>query len=252
MGLDLIIIYILSLITSLGMNIALYFKMSKDIADQGYKIDIEKTSEFLKQFKELQQQNKIILFLPIVNIFAQYMALLKYVQNRYMVVDEFRVIGCLQQFTKEEEEAYNKKPTGLTAVALSIKPLLNNRLNNQVIKFNYTDPEGNKSTFLYKIEDNKVVIAKVEGYLENLSPEEQHQKLMSIFEKIAAAKEEDISIEPSEVEPEKISAADDSRLENLEKKKQILYELKEVLNRRKDTNEESQDTDCKTRKNIRF
>ena len=60
----------MTILVSIGLDISLAFKMFKDIADQGYKLEMDKISELGRQINpEASKNNAMSLFIPFLNLF---------------------------------------------------------------------------------------------------------------------------------------------------------------------------------------
>lgn len=180
------VLLILILVTtpiSYGMTISLSFKMIKDIADGGYKLDINRLNEIFggnnNKDKAENIAKLIFRFVPIVNLIIELDNLYQYAAASPYLIDQFRVMDCLIPFTKEEEEAYKLSPTGLNAVLITAgkSKYLNSvkRIENVCVRF-IENGEINKVWF--KVEDNKFTITKSEGAFSKLNSSEQQLKLI--------------------------------------------------------------------------
>lgn len=167
----------MTILVSIGLDISLAFKMFKDIADQGYKLEMDKISELGRQMNpETSKNNAMSLFIPFFNLFFQMNKKTKYEQTRPFLADQLRIMDCITPFTKEEQENYNKKPTGFNAFLTIIKSELADESEMDVsISF---DDDGEKSTIWFeKINDDFRVI-KTRGPVSRLSLEEQKNILI--------------------------------------------------------------------------
>ena len=119
---NLLNIWLGTIICSIACNVNGGLNMIKDLADQGYKINIEQLSETEDQFSlEEDKISKLGLFVPFVNILLEFDKKQKYNQAKPYLVDQLRAMGCLEHFSKEEKEAYELNPTGLNALLIYLK-----------------------------------------------------------------------------------------------------------------------------------
>lgn len=129
---ELLITWISTVITSVGMEVAQELKIFKDIADLGYKLNFDKISEMEDEFNKgyLSSSNKAILelFIPIYNMISVLERTVEYASSRESFLQQLKFMNCIEGMSKFEYEEYQKKPTGLNAV---IVPLMyEKRLKN--------------------------------------------------------------------------------------------------------------------------
>ncbi|MDD2208561.1 MAG: hypothetical protein PHU45_04340 [Bacilli bacterium] len=181
---ELLIIWLGSIALSIGIDFAQALKMFKDVADQGYKIDVKKLSNIANQSNPATNKMHMVgLFIPIVNIFLKTDQMLKYNQSRPFLLDQLRINDCIEPLSKEEEQDYNSNPTGLKAVLVTIMSDINKDQDIQIITF--TDG-GEKSSISYREDKNgHRIIIKVEGPASKLSVMEQNAKIDEMFSNLA-------------------------------------------------------------------
>jgi len=188
---ELLVIWLGSVVVSLGMDTALAFKMFKDVADQGYKIDFKRFSELGKQLNPDARKMSILgLFIPIANILLKFDQALKYNNARPFIADQLRVMDCIEPFSKDEEENYSKKPTGLNAMITAIKSELG---INDDKTLTFTDGDEKSSISYKEAKDGTRIITKVSGPVSRLSVEEQIAKIDEIHLDFAKAIKERLS-----------------------------------------------------------
>lgn len=181
---ELLIIWLGSIALSIGIDFAQALKMFKDVADQGYKIDVKKLSNIANQSNPATNKMHMVgLFIPIVNIFLKTDQMLKYNQSRPFLLDQLRINDCIEPLSKEEEQDYNSNPIGLKAVLVTIMSDINKDQDIQIITF--TDA-GEKSSISYREDKNgHRIIIKVEGPASKLSVMEQNAKIDEMFSNLA-------------------------------------------------------------------
>ena len=119
---ELLALWLASCIASFGMEISNGLKLFKDVADAGYKIDINRFSEVQKQLSPNASKNSLItLMIPVYNLLKAFETRIKYNNVRPMVLDSLHVIDALEEMTEQEKEEYKKHPTGLNALIVPIK-----------------------------------------------------------------------------------------------------------------------------------
>jgi len=203
---EVILVCIGTIITSYIFDTSLGFQMFKDVADEGYKINTERYNEFVKSNSKENDMNKLMLF-PFVNIGFCFWKLAKYNEARPYLIDQLRVIDAIEPFTKEEENKYKAKPTGLNAMIISI--IANINTSKKEIEYVYTDENGNKAMkkFASAKELNEYLI---------------HSKEHSNINKEESAKD-------SESEKTSVNIEESDKLKELSAKKQALKEERESI-----------------------
>lgn len=200
---EILIVGLGTIITSYIFDVALGLQMYKDAADEGYKIDMKRYSEFVKSNENSTGSNiNKLLIVPFVNIIVCFYKLAKYNEARPYLIDQLRVMDCLEPFTKEEEESYKAKPTGLNAMIVTIKSEV--LRDTSEIKFSFSDGQGNKTIKTFKSSDE---------LLAYLKDPKQHAAIEKSIEK-----DDSIQKTSKEVEPQNNS----DKIQKIRNKKQAL------------------------------
>lgn len=167
-----------SIILSFGMELSNEFKMLKDAADLGYKINNKKVIEFSKRINpELVKYKILLLFFPIVNIMTVALNRVKYIHSVDSYFTQLDAIGALEEMSNYEKTKYKEKPTGLNAFMLPIKMELKLKT---ATKMEFPD----NSVVYFDKNDDEIVIYKAEGPISKLSEEEQTQKIIETYYKV--------------------------------------------------------------------
>lgn len=183
---ELLIIWLMTIIISIGLDINLAFKMFKDIADQGYKLEMDRFNELSRQMNPQVTKNNIIdLFIPFFNLYDQFDRRMKYEQTRPFLEDQLRIMDCITPFTKEEQENYNKKPTGFNALLTIIKSKVAEETKEDV-SISFTEGDEKNTIWFEKVDDDFKII-KTSGPVSRLSLEEQKNILMEQLELVGKA-----------------------------------------------------------------
>lgn len=170
-----LIMWLTTIVLSNIMDFANYMRLYKDLADSGYKFNMEKLKEF---GLNTNNENKILRLIPGLNMLNSVKKTMTYNDIRENAIDSLRVMNMLEEMTKEELNEYQKKPTGYNALKIANKT--ENLLNNLPTM---TTENGSKYWFHYDIND-KVTIYKVTGpdkYLKEKEQQESVQKVLDIF-----------------------------------------------------------------------
>lgn len=170
---ELFVIWIGTIITSFTMEFKNELRMFKDVADNGYKIDIKRISEFAKQANpNVSKASLMSMLIPGLNIWDVLRRILIYNNARCTILSQLSVSDLLIEMTKEEEEEYNKKPTGLNAFLIMAKP----QVESKIESVTYID-DGEKSTIWYQIKHGEYIIVNTRGPVSYLSIIEQYGML---------------------------------------------------------------------------
>ena len=111
----LVIFLILTYPVSYLIELANSFDIAKDAGKNGYLVNIDAFK------KGSNNENKHIKHIPLINLANSIKTFLEYRLNRQESFENYRVFGYLDLMNKEEEEAFNEKPTALRALNLASK-----------------------------------------------------------------------------------------------------------------------------------
>ncbi len=228
-------LWITTTVTSYIMDLSLGLKLFKDLADQGYKINIERYKELMQELK-IDNSSKIIKFIPFLNILNEMKKSYEYNQQRDMIFNSMDILDLLEEMTDLEKDEYRKKPTGWTTLILPIK--VDMRLSKaDKIACNI---EGSKYEIYYEKDPNtgKATILKKTGILANVSDEKAREivieSLLNYKEKLAQEKaqkeakekvqEETVSEPVTEPQQKQFTVYEVTRDELFTKKAEIMVE----------------------------
>ena len=224
-------VWVGSIILSFAMNISNVLKIVKDLADSGYKINDNKLSKLNKEMEpEYVKYRSMMLFLPIVNVMTVALDRIKYIKSSDLYFNKLDVLGSIEEMSDYEKIAYAENPTGLNAILLQIK--METKLQN-ALKVKLAD----KSVIYFDKEDDEIVIYKAEGPFSQLSGIEQKQRITEIYNKFA----EEIYLNYEEIEglmnslinekkhikEKKLNNGTEIRINNLRQLKEDLLQEKE-------------------------
>ena len=122
---EFLIIWLSTVAVSFGMEIANELRMFKDVADAGYRVDVNRLSELGKQLNPNSVNITLLsLLMPVVNIMYVFQRAIQYNNVRPMILDQLNVIDVLKEMTELEKIEYLEKPTGLNAAFVTFKPVV--------------------------------------------------------------------------------------------------------------------------------
>ena len=237
-------------IASFGMEFVQKLTIFKDIADLGYKMNIQEIKKYQNE-EDQRKEQYFAFFIPFVNILQVFQKSIQYNNNKTLIFNRLRIMDAIEKMSKLEEEEYLKNPTGLTALLLPIK--VEKRLRRATsIKIN---DYGKESEFICEFGPVKddITILTVKGVASSLTIEEQKKK---IFEALNIVQENSQNFDTVEdlIEAANSKTGVDIHYQENEKKKnastlnphqdlslieqqQVLMQLKEVFKEQQGINE---------------
>ena len=108
--------YVVTSIASIMIVKYNYFRMYKDVSDKGYKINIKNITNEIKPTKKKTNYKKLLLLLPVINIFVAANKVIKYNKVKPYLVDSLKSTSFIEKMNDEEKEYYKSNPTINTAV----------------------------------------------------------------------------------------------------------------------------------------
>lgn len=108
--------YVVTSIASIMIVKYNYFRMYKDVSDKGYKINIKNITNEIKPNKKKTNYKKLLLLLPVINIFVAANKVIKYNKAKPYLVDSLKSTLFIEKMNDEEKEYYKSNPTINTAV----------------------------------------------------------------------------------------------------------------------------------------
>ena len=173
-----LIVWLLSFITFVGMESAIVFKITKDLADSGYKLNISKYSNILDDIKGHYEDEEeksdtlraIISCFPLINIMYAMYTLMDYEKNKNEFFNHANTMGCIEELSIEEKREYAKNKSGFKLLLFSSK--LEADLKYSLL-YNYqNENESGKIYYLLNLEE-KIDIVKTEGDCIKFTEEEK-------------------------------------------------------------------------------
>lgn len=161
----------ITVIVSFVMEVSNELRYFKDIADNGYKVNLSKLSELQKQLNA-QKPSLTKFLIPIYNMMLAMQNTMQYSNNRDMFFTGLNVLGCLEEMSEYEKREYGKKPTSLNALLVPLKADLKLQ---RALKITVKGENGQEDSIIYlEIGTNEdIAILKIIGPVSKLSNEEQ-------------------------------------------------------------------------------
>ena len=115
---EILLTYLITIIFSILLDFYLEIKVNKDLYDNGYKYKEESISNLKDTYKEFIINDKLTLFIPIVNILLRLINIEDYNNKYIFIINELESINTVERLNKFEEEIYNENPTWINALLL--------------------------------------------------------------------------------------------------------------------------------------
>lgn len=172
-----VVLWISTVAASFCIELTNELRMFKDVADAGYKINIDRLSDLSKKLNpDASKITLLSMLIPIFNIIQVFERITKYNNTRPMLLDQLSIIDALEEMSEIEKQEYLKKPTGLNAILVPFK------LEVRIAKADSVKIENDneKSEIFYEIGDSldDITILKVAGDAYRLTEAEQKKKVI--------------------------------------------------------------------------
>ncbi|MDD7150952.1 MAG: hypothetical protein PUH43_03340 [Clostridium sp.] len=192
-------------------------RMFKDVADAGYKINIDRLSDLSKKLNpDASKITLLSMLIPIFNIIQVFERITKYNNIRPMLLDQLSIIDALEEMSEIEKQEYQKRPTGLNAILVPFK------LEVRIAKADSVKIENDneKSEIFYEIGDSldDITILKVAGDAYRLTEAEQKKKVIEAIK--SSLSEETEEYDDVENATNTIKDNDDLELKNTDNKEE--------------------------------
>lgn len=172
---EFIIFWILTILTSFSMQLAFVLRVFKDLADLGYKFNLDKFRNKNNLPVDTFEKNNFITLIPFINLISEIKKVNNYNTNRQVILEQFKTLNLLENLSDFEKGEYLKKPTSLNAFLLPIK--LEIRLDKSICLTIKEEEGTSKVYFEMGNTFDDLIILKTEGPISNLSKEEQKKKI---------------------------------------------------------------------------
>ena len=174
----LLFFWIISIIVSYGINLSTVLRIYKDLADEGYKINLTKLKESNKNIDvNLVKSTRLSMLIPFINILNSMKTSVQYILNPQKVYEGFRMLDVLGEMSDFEINEYKKNPSGINALLIEFN--YDKRMQKASKKIVKGDFKDSIFTFDYGLTDAKeLTILNVEGPAKNLSEDEQKDLLL--------------------------------------------------------------------------
>ena len=185
-----VVLWISTVAASFCIELTNELRMFKDVADAGYKINIDRLSDLSKKLNpDASKITLLSMLIPIFNIIQVFERITKYNNIRPMLLDQLSIIDALEEMSEIEKQEYQKRPTGLNAILVPFK------LEVRIAKADSVKIENDneKSEIFYEIGDSldDITILKVAGDAYRLTEAEQKKKVIEAIKSSLLAETEE-------------------------------------------------------------
>ena len=119
---------LLGLLITAGISIPISYvleiknacRIVKDVANMGYKINMEKMKEMPNDKEQVKKLFGKILLIPFFNLLVVYKHIEEYNNQFNLILNQHDAFGVLEKMNSFEKEYYEKNPTTLTAMNISV------------------------------------------------------------------------------------------------------------------------------------
>ena len=169
-------VLLILVITTSGVSIGTIVKkcldVIKNVADEGYKIVIDKDNE--KVWDEKNAKFNLYfweLFIPGYNLFLAYKIIMSIYRRSGVLADTLEIMGIAKKMSKLEYEEYLKNPTAVNAV------LVPDRVKERLIEAITLDvnADGLNGKIIYDYVDGNLKILETTGNLLYLTEEKREE-----------------------------------------------------------------------------
>lgn len=212
-----VVLWISTVAASFCIELTNELRMFKDVADAGYKINIDRLSDLSKKLNpDASKITLLSMLIPIFNIIQVFERITKYNNIRPMLLDQLSIIDALEEMSEIEKQEYQKRPTGLNAILVPFK------LEVRIAKADSVKIENDneKSEIFYEIGDSldDITILKVAGDAYRLTEAEQKKKVIEAIK--SSLSEETEEYDDVENATNTIKDNDDLELKNTDNKEE--------------------------------
>lgn len=203
-------IWLATIVVSFGIDVMDTFIISKMAADEGYKINNKKILELGNDISpELVKTSLFTMLVPIVNVLNSMYRSMKINMSSINILDQYGILGVLEEMSDYEKCEYAKNPTGFNAIKVSI--LYEAKLAD-AIEVKVHNENENFEVYLDYDKSSGMKILKCSGSVVGLSDKEIFKKVKEHYKGMVSVPSEELNIE---VRSDDITDEEKQRLVNI-------------------------------------
>lgn len=186
---QLIILYFTFLLVSFGIETFNELSMFKEIANRGYKLDLNKVSNYIDSLESFKWF--IYLFIPGLNVINSFVRMNKYMSYKKNLDKIINETDLFIKMSDEEYDSYLNNPKSIKAFNMNfdcdlvenldnnIKPRGFIRISNGIYRADYNDGTFNEIKF--DKNDEYIIVRDIKGELSKLDGDVLISELNKIF-----------------------------------------------------------------------
>ena len=181
-----IIIYLVTILASFGVEVVGELSFIKEVAQKGYKLDMKKATEHIS--KKERKMNIFKKFIPVYNVIHSFKQLSDYEKQKNKILRNPKQAKSLVEMNEIERSLFEDKPSSITALNLAVTDIdeKNYRMPKGFISisngtYRNENNDGTYTQIKFKKETDRIVVTSLEGEILKLDPKEQQKELNRIF-----------------------------------------------------------------------
>ena len=181
-----IIIYLISILASFGIELVGELSFIKEVAQKGYKLDMKKATERIS--KKERKMNIFKKFIPVYNVIHSFKQLSDYEKQKNKILRNPEQAKSLVEMNEIERSLFEDKPSSITALNLAVTDIdeKNYRMPKGFISisngtYRNENNDGTYTQIKFRKETDRIVVTSLEGEILKLDPKEQQKELNRIF-----------------------------------------------------------------------
>lgn len=181
-----IIIYLVTILASFGVEVVGELSFIKEVAQKGYKLDMKKATEHIS--KKERKMNIFKKFIPVYNIIHSFKQLSDYEKQKNKILRNPEQAKSLVEMNEIERSLFEDKPSSITALNLAVTDIdeKNYRMPKGFISisngtYRNENNDGTYTQIKFRKETDRIVVTSLEGEILKLDPKEQQKELNRIF-----------------------------------------------------------------------
>lgn len=181
-----IIIYLVTILASFGVEVVGELSFIKEVAQKGYKLDMKKATEHIS--KKERKMNIFKKFIPVYNVIHSFKQLSDYEKQKNKILRNPEQAKSLVEMNEIERSLFEDKPSSITALNLAVTDIdeKNYRMPKGFISisngtYRNENNDGTYTQIKFRKETDRIVVTSLEGEILKLEPREQQKELNRIF-----------------------------------------------------------------------
>ena len=166
-----IIIYLVTILASFGVEVVGELSFIKEVAQKGYKLDMKKATEHIS--KNERKMNIFKKFIPVYNIIHSFKQLSDYEKQKNKILRNPEQTESLVEMNEIERSIFEDKPSSITALNLAVTDIdeKNYRMPKGFISisngtYRNENNDGTYTQIKFRKETDRIVVTSLEGEIQ--------------------------------------------------------------------------------------